>query len=41
MMYSKKVEIPYQMSKMVLFLVTYLGLDSLALPALAHSSIWL
>ena len=34
-------EIPYRMSKLHLFLVTYLGLHSLALPVLAHSGIWL
>ena len=34
----KIVDIPYQMSKLVLFLVTYLGLCSLALPVLANSS---
>ena len=28
------------MSKLVLFLVTYLGLDSLALPVLAQFSFW-
>ena len=35
------LEIPYQMSKLHLFLVTYLGIHSLALPVLAHSDILL
>ena len=39
MVYQKYLEILYQMSKLHLYLVTYLGLHSLALPVLAHSSL--
>ena len=35
-MQLSELEILYQMFKLLLFLITYLGLDSLALPVLAH-----